>query len=152
MKVEAELKKLYKITVGDDGCCMGQYYSEDDWKEPHYGENLKDIVENLSIQYYKRLPKTFELEQVEVLIYNGVKYDYRIIAEYNSFSKEHVLENEYNEFWKHWRELEPERKRICEIQEAKEKRKEKLKQIQAEEEKKKKKLEEYLKLKKEFEK
>lgn len=152
MKVEAELKTMYKITVGDNGMCMGQYYSEDDWKESYYGESLKEIAEKLSIEYFNGLPKTFELDEVQVLIYDNIKYDYKTLGEYNSYRKDNILKKEYDEFWQYWKEFESDRKKMKEIHQLKKEREEKLKQIKKEEELKKKKLEEYLKLKKEFEK
>lgn len=152
MKVEAELKTMYKITVGDNGMCMGQYYSEDDWKESHYGEDLKEIAENLSMQYFKGLPKTFEFEQVEVLIYDDIKYDYKTLNEYNPYREDGILKKEHTEFWSYWKEFEFDRKKMCEVQKLKEERAEKLKQIKKNEEHKAKELAEYLKLKEKFEK
>jgi len=103
MKVEAELKTLYKITVGDNGMCMGQYYSEDDWEDSYYGEDLKEIAESLSITYINGFPtRKFSFEEVEVLIYDGNKYDQRIIREHNQYRKEDdTLKEEYAYFmWK----------------------------------------------------
>jgi hypothetical protein len=154
MKVEAELKTLYKITVGDDGICMGQYYAEDDWEESYYGEDLKEIAEKMSIEYFNGLPRRkFYFSENEVLIYNGRKYDQKTIREYNSYKKDSdELKKEYNEFMQYWNELEPDRKKMQEVQKAKEERKKKLDEIKKNEEKSAKELAEYLKLKEKFEK
>jgi len=154
MKVEAELKTLYKITVGDNGMCMGQYYSEDDWEDSYYGEDLKEIAESLSITYINGFPtRKFSFEEVEVLIYDGNKYDQRIIREHNQYRKEDdTLKEEYAYFMLYWTELESDRKKMREVQKLKDERVNKLKQIKAQEEKKAKELSEYLKLKEKFEK
>ena len=154
MKVVAELKTLYKVTVGDTGMCMGQYYPEDDWEESYYNENLKEIAEELSLTYIKGFPnRKFEFEQVQVLIYNGHKYDYTTIGSLNQYRKEDdTLKKEYAEFMCYWTELEPDRKKMIEIQKLKDERKEKLRKIKSEEEKKAKELAEYLKLKEKFKK
>ncbi len=154
MKVEAELKTMYKITVGHDGMCYGQYYPEDEWTESHYGENLKELAEEMSIEYFSGLPtRKFDFEQVQVLTYAGRKYDYSTIGEYNQYRKgDETLKNEYTEFMSYWSELEPERKKLREIQKLKDERAEKLRKIKSEEEKKAKELVEYLKLKEKFEK
>lgn len=154
MKVEAELKTMYKVTVGDTGMCMGQYYSEDDWEESYYGEDLKEIAEELSITYIRGFPnRKFNFEQVEVLIYDGHRYDYRTIGELNQYRNEdNTLKKEYAHFMCYWTELEPERKKMIEVQKLKDERAKKLEQIKNEEDKKAKELTEYLKLKEKFEK
>lgn len=154
MKVEAELKTFYKITVGDDGMCMGQYYSEDDWEDSYYGENLKEIAEEMSIVYFTGLPrKKFYFSEIEVLIYNGSKYDQKNIREYNSYKKDSdELKNEYAEFMQYWKELEPERDKMILIKRTKEERITKLKEITKNEQNKARELAEYLKLKEKFEK
>lgn len=154
MKVEAELKTTYKVTVGDNGMCMGQYYSEDDWEDSYYGDDLKEIVEVLSVMYINGYPtRKFSFEEVEVLIYDGNKYDQRIIREYNSYNKESdELKKELNEFIQYWKELEPDRKKMQEIEKAKKERAEKLAKIKNDDEKKAKELALYEQLKNKFEK
>ena len=154
MKVDAELKTMYKITVGHDGMCMGQYYPEDDWSESYYGENLKELAEEMSVECFSGLPtRKFEFEQVQVLTYAGRKYDYSTIGEYNPYRKEDdTLKKEYTEFMAYWSEFEPERKKMREVQKLKDERAKKLEQIKYEEDKKAKELAEYLKLKEKFEK
>ena len=154
MKVEAELKTMYKVTVGHDGMCYGNYDASDEWEQSYYDENLKVIAEILSVEHFTGLPKRkFDFEQVEVLIYNDIKYDYRIIKEllqYNKNSED--LKQEYKEFMQYWEELESDRQKMKEIQKSKNEREEKLAKIKREEEKKAKELENYLKLKEKFEK
>jgi hypothetical protein len=154
MKIEAELKTMYKITVGDTGMCMGQYYSEDDWTASYYGENLKELAEELSIKYFAGLPtRRFYFKQMQVLVYDNRKYDYKTIAELNQYNKEdNALKKEYTEFMSYWKELENDRNKMREIQKLKKERAEKLKQIKYQENKKAKELAEYLKLKEKFEK
>lgn len=154
MKVEAELKTLYKITVGDDGICMGQYYAEDDWEESYYGTDLKEIAKKMSSIYFTGLPRRkFYFSEKEVLIYNGSKYDQKTIREYNSYRKESdELKKEYADFLQYWKELEPDRDKLIKVQKIKEERKLKLKEINKNEENKAKELAEYLKLKEKFEK
>jgi hypothetical protein len=154
MKVEAELKTMYKVTVGHDGMCMGQYYPEDNWAESYYNENLKELAEKMSVEYFSGLPtRKFDFEQVQVLIYSGRRYDYSTIGEYNPYRKgDETLKKEYTEFMSYWSELEPDRKKLVEIQKLKNERADKLRKIKSEEEKKAKELVEYLKLKEKFEK
>lgn len=155
MKVEAELKTMYKITVGDNGMCYGQYYPEDDWTESYYDENLKILAEKISVEHFTGLPtKRFEFEQVQVLIYDGCKYDYKTIGELNQYNnkEDKTLKKEYSEFMSYWYKLEPERNKIKEIEKLKNERVKKLEKIKNDEEKKAKELAEYLKLKEKFEK
>ena len=154
MKVEAELKTTYKITVGHDGMCMGQYYPEDDWAESYYNENLKELAEEMSIQYFSGLPtRKFDFEQVQVLLYDDRKYAYETLGEYNPYCKsDDTLKKEYTEFMSYWAELEPERKKMIEVQKLKDERVKKLEKIRYDEDKKAKELAEYLKLKEKFEK
>lgn len=153
MKVEAELKTLYKITVGDTGMCMGQYYFEDDWEESYYGETLKEIAEELSIKYINGYPnRRFSFSQVEVLVYNGTQFDYRTIASLNVYKNgDDTLKKEFEEFNQYWKELEPDRAKMREVQKLKEERKEKMKQMKKQQEKEEKEKEEYLKLKAKYE-
>lgn len=153
MKVEAELKTMYKITVGDTGMCMGQYYSEDDYEDSYYGDDLKYLAEQLSVMYPNGYPKRrFSFEQVEVLVYDDKQYDHNIIKEYNSYKKDSIeLKQEYEEFIQCWNDLDPDRKKMQEIQKSKAERAEKLERIKREEERKNKELAEYLKLKEKFE-
>ena len=153
MKVEANLETMYKITVGDNGMCMGQYYSEDDWVDLYYNNDLKQIAEELSIKYINGFPtRKFYFEEVEVLIYDGNKYDQRIIRELNQYRQEDdTLKKEYAEFMCYWTELGPDRKKMIEVQKLKDERQEKLSKIKREEERKNKELTEYLKLKEKFE-
>lgn len=153
MKVEAELKTKYKITVGDDGICMGQYYSEDDWEESYYGEDLKEMAEELSIKYINGLPRAkFYFSKVEVLIYNNKQFDNETISWLNKYKNDdETLKKEYNEFLQYWRYLEPDRAKMREVQKLKEKRKEKLFQLKKQEEKEQKEKSEYLKLKQKYE-
>ena len=120
MKVEAELKTMYKITVGHDGMCMGQYYPEDDWAESYYNENLKELAEEMSVEYFSGLPtRKFDFEQVQVLLYDDRKYAYETLGEYNPYCKsDDTLKKEYTEFMAYWAELEPERKKMIEVQKA----------------------------------
>jgi hypothetical protein len=154
MKVEAELKIMYKITVGNDGMCMGQYYPEDNWSESYYNENLKELAEEMSVEYFSGLPtRKFDFEQVQVLLYDDRKYPYETLGEYNPYCKDDdTLKKEYAEFMCYWTELESERKKMIEVQKLKEERAKKIEQIKYEEDKKAKELAEYLKLKEKFEK
>lgn len=153
MKVEAELKTLYKITVGDDGVCMGHYYPEDDWEESYYGETLKEIAEEMSIEYINGYPmEKFSFEQVEVLIYNGARFDYRTIQCLSRYENNNTLDKEFEEFNQYWKDLEPERAKMREIKKLKEEREEKMRQIKNQQEKEEKEKAEYLKLKEKYEK
>jgi hypothetical protein len=154
MIVTAELKEMYKITVGHDGCCMGCYDSSNEWKESYYGETIEEIVKNINITYYNGLPKTFDLEKVEVLIYDDIKYDYKTISEYEPYSKtNNELREEANEFYSLWNseKYKSIRKNMIDIDKIKEEREKKLAQIKSNKEKENKELNEYLKLKNKYE-
>lgn len=153
MKVEAELKTLYKVTVGDTGMCMGQYYAEDDWESSYYGETLKEIAEELSIEYINGYPtRKFSFSQVEVLVYNGTRFDYRTVAWLDRYSKnDDTLKKEFEEFNQYWKELEPERVKMREVKKLKEERKEKMRQMKKQQEQEAKEKAEYLKLKQKYE-
>ena len=100
MKVEAEVKEMYKVTLGDDGMCMGQYYGEDDWKKSYYGETIEQILDTVNVRYYNGLPKTFNMEKWHVLIFDGRKYDYKRISSYNRYNKDsEELKEEVNQFY-----------------------------------------------------
>lgn len=154
MKVIAELKEMYKITVGDNGMCMGQYYSEDDWKESYYGETIEEIVKDINTTYYNGLPRTFALEKVEVLIYDDIKYDYRTISEYEIYSKDNLeLREEAKEFYSLWNseKYKSIRQSMIEVDKIKAEREKKLAEIKSNEAREKKEKEEYLKLKSKYE-
>jgi len=156
MKVEVELKEIYKVILGDNGMCMGQYYSEDDWKESYYGDTIEEILDQINPIYYKGLPKTFDMEKWNVLVYDGHIYDYVMISEYNKYVKDsEALKEEVNEFYFCLNNLDKykeQRKKMIDADKEREERNKKLAQIKATEEKEKKEMEEYLKLKEKFEK
>jgi hypothetical protein len=153
MKIEAELQTLYKITVGHNGVCYGCYDPSDEWKKSYYSDNLKELAEKLSIKYYYGLPSIFEFEQVEVIIYNGKRCNYRTIGYYNKYNKNSTsLVEEHEEFQKYWKELEPDRIKMKEIKKLKEERKEKMRQMKKQQQIEEKEKSEYLKLKSKFEK
>jgi len=153
MKVEAELKVMYKITVGESGVCMGQYYPEDEWEESYYNDNIKELATTLSEIYPHSIPKSFSLEEVEVLIYDDKKYDYRVIKYYNKWSKISIdFVDEYKEFMIRWKALQPERTKHLEIVKKKKEREDKLKQMEENKKFEQKELEKYLKLKEKFDK
>lgn len=156
MKVEAELKEMYKVILGDNGMCMGQYYSEDDWKESYYGETIEDILDQVNGIYYKGLPKTFDMEKWNVLTYKGHIYDYEKISEYNRYIKDsEALKEEVNEFYFKWNNLDKyrnARKNMIESDKLRDERNKKIAEIKAIKEKEKKEMTAYLKLKEKFEK
>ena len=113
---------------------------------------LKKIAEIISYEHFTGMPKEFSLKQVEVLIYDDIKYDYKTIGELNKYkSDDGTLKKEYQEFMQYWKELEPDRNEMKEIQKTKKERQEKLERIKNDEEKKAKELVEYLKLKEKYE-
>lgn len=151
MKVEAEMKEMYKVTLGDNGMCMGQYYSEDDWKESYYGETITDILDQVNPIYYKGLPKTFDMEKWNVLVYDGHIYDYEMISEYNKYVKDsEALKEEVNEFYFFLNNLDKykeQRKRMIETEREREERAKKLAEIEYKKKQEQKEFEEYQKLK-----
>ena len=153
MRVEAELKKMYKITVGHDGCCMGCYDASDEWKESYYNDNIENLVELISSIYYNRLPKICELEKYEVLVYEDKIFDNRYISEYNKYSKETELKEEGELFYSLWNseKYTEIRQNLIKAAKLKEEREKKLADIKYQEEKKEKELKEYLKLKEKYE-
>ena len=156
MKVEAEVKEMYKITLGDNGMCMGQYYSEDDWKESYYGETIEQILDQVNPEYYKGLPKTFDMEKWYVLIFDGRKYDYKLISNYNRYNKESEdLKEEVNQFYFMWNNMDKyknERQALKEADKVREEKAKEAKKIKDQKEKEEKELKEYLKLKEKYEK
>lgn len=156
MKVEAEVKEMYKVILGDNGMCMGQYYSEDDWKESYYGETIEEILDQVNPIYYKGLPKTFDMEKWNVLVYDGHIYDYEMISEYNKYVKDsEALKEEVNEFYFCLNNLDKykeQRRRMIDADKEREERNKKLNEIKIAKEKEEKELKEYLKLKEKFEK
>jgi len=153
MKIEAELKETYKIILGDDGMCMGQYFSEDDWKESYYGDTIEDIVKKINNIYFNGFPKTFDLEKWKVLVYDDNIYDYNIISEYQYYNDDNTLKKEKELFFNLWHNdyYSNIRKNMIEAKKIKDEREEKLIKMKKEEEKKKKELENYLKLKEKYE-
>lgn len=152
MKVEAEIKEMYKITVGYDGCCMGNYDPSDEWYESYYGTDLQKIAEHMSAIHYVSFPKVFKLEQIEVLIYEDYKYDHKYLGKYNQYSKDQILKSERDTFFEYWKEFEPMRKKLTEIHKEKEERNKKLAEIEYKKKQEEKELQEYLKLKEKYEK
>lgn len=151
-KVEAELREMFKITVGDSGVCMGCYDPSDEWYESYYDEDLKNMAELLSVLYPKGLPREFTFEKMEVLVYDDMKYDYKELGCYQRYSsKDETLKKEHDEFLEHWDNLSVQRNRIIEIEKKKEEEKAKLKKIQYQQEKEEKDYANYLALKKQFE-
>lgn len=151
-KVEAELREMFKITVGDNGVCMGCYDPSNEWHESYYDEDLKNMAEILSVIYPKGLPKEFIFEKMEVLVYDGMKFDYKELGYYQRYSSEDtILKKEYGEFIEYWNELSEQRKKMIEIEKKKEEEREKLKKIQYQHEKEQKDYANYLALKKQFE-
>jgi hypothetical protein len=154
MKVTAELKEMYKITVGDNGVCMGCYDPSDEWKESYYGETIEEIATELNSTYYNGFPKTFDLEKVEVLIYDDIKYDYRTISELEKYSSTNLeLRDEMKEFYSLWNseKYTTIRKNMIEVDKIKAEREKKLAEIKSNEAREKKELENYLKLKEKYE-
>ena len=156
MKVEAEMKEMYKVILGDNGMCMGQYYPEDDWKESYYGETIEDILDQVNPIYYKGLPKTFDMEKWKVLIYDGHIYDYEIVSNYNRYDKNsEELKEEVNEFYFKWNNMDKykeQRKRMIEADKEREAKAKEASKIKAEKEKEAKELVEYEYLKNKYEK
>jgi hypothetical protein len=153
MKVEAELKEMYKVIVGDNGMCMGQYYGEDDWKESYYGDIIEEIVKQMNTEYFNGLPKTFDMELVQVLIYNGKKYDYKILAEYNKYNKETKLKDEVDKFYSLWNsdKYKNERQELINEDKIKKEEQERLEREQEEREKREREFNDYLILKNKYE-
>jgi len=151
MIVEAELKTVYKVLLGDNGMCMGQYYPEDDWEESYYGDTIEDIVKKINNIYCDVLPRTFGLEKLEILVYDDNIYDYKLISEYHMY--DYILKIERDLFYDLWNNdyYSNIRKNILDAKKIKQDREEKLFKIKSTEEKKKKELEEYLKLKEKYE-
>ena len=152
-KVEAELKEMYKVTVGHNGVCMGCYDPSDEWKESYYGDTIEELVETMSVEYFNGLPNEFDLELVEVLIYEGRKFDYRLLAEYNKYNKDTKLKAEAAQFTLLWNSEKYKniRESLKNAAKIKKEREKKLEEIKLKEEKEKKELEEYLKLKSKYE-
>lgn len=135
-KVEAELREMFKITVGEDGVCMNCYDASEEWYESYYSENLRDMANILSTIYPKGLPKKVTLKKMEVLIYDDMKFDYKELAYYQRYnSKDITLKKEYDEFIDYWDELSVQRNKMIEIEKKREEKKEKLKRIQYQQEK-----------------
>lgn len=150
MKVEAEIKEMYKITVGDNGVCRGNYDPCDEWYESYYGVTIEEIAEKLNVLYYKGLPKEFYIEKYNVLIYEGRTFDYEeIVGRYDKKD----LKEEYDLFYQLWNSESYKniRQKLIDADKEREKRNKKLAEIKAKEEKEKKELEEYLKLKEKYE-
>lgn len=151
MKVEAEIKEMYKITVGDDGVCRGCYDPSDEWYESYYGENIEKIAEKLNVIYYKGLPKEFYIEKYKVLIYENRIFDYEeIVGRYDK--KE--LKEELDLFYELWNSESYKniRQRLINIDKEKEERNKKLAEIEYKKKQEEKELQEYLKLKEKYEK
>jgi hypothetical protein len=153
MKVEAEMKEMYKVILGDNGMCMGQYYPEDDWKKSYYGETIEEILDVVNVRYYKGLPKTFDLEKWNVLIYDGHIYDYDMISYYNRYTKEKELEWEHNTFYfqlNNNEKYKEQRKRMIDADKEREDKDKEAIRIKAEQEKQEKELSEYEYLKNKY--
>jgi hypothetical protein len=146
MKVEAEIREMYKITVGDDGVCRGCYDLMDEWHESYYVDTIKEIAELLNVIYYHGLPKEFYIEKYKVLIYEDKRFDYEEIVDKKD------LKEEYDEFYSLWNSEEYKniRQRKLDIDKEKQERERKIAEIKANEEKEKEELAEYLKLKEKY--
>jgi hypothetical protein len=154
MKINAELKETYKITVGDGGMCMGQYYSEDDWKESYYGDTIEEIAEKLNTIYFRRLPMAhFAIEKWQVLIYENKIYDHELLAVHSRWNGDSKLQKEYDEFFKLWNSTKYTelRNKKIEAEKIREERERKITEMKNHEEEEQKELEEYLKLKEKYE-
>lgn len=152
MKVEAEVKEMYKIIVGDNGMCMGQYYSEDDWEESYYGETIEKISELLNVIHHKGLPRgKFYLELWKVLTYEDKIYDYELIAEYSRYSKDTQLLDKFNSLWNS-EEYKNIRQKLNDADKMQEERNKKLAEIEYKKKQEQKEFEEYQKLKDKYEK
>lgn len=153
MRVESELKKMYKITVGNDGVFMGQYDASDEWEESYYNDNIELLVELVSSRYYHCLPQKCYLELYEVLVYEDKIFDNKYISEYSKYSKETELKEEGELFYSLYNsdKYKDLRKNLINLDKLKKEREEKLANIKYQEEKKEKELKEYLKLKEKYE-
>jgi len=153
MRVEAELKNMYKLTVGYDGVCMGCYDASDEWEESYYNNDIESLVELISSIYYYKLPQKCYLELYEVLVYEDKIFDNRYISEYNKYSKETELKEEGELFYSLYNseKYSDIRKNLINLDKLKKEREEKLANIKYQEEKKEKELKEYLKLKEKYE-
>jgi hypothetical protein len=149
MKVTAELKEMYKITVGDCGMCMGHYYPEDDWSESYYGNTVEEIAKKLNVIHFRRLPMDhFAFEKWNILVYEGKIYDHKLLASHSRWSKETELKEEHDEFFKLWNsdEYKESRKKRLEEEKIKEEEKEKMERIKRKKEEEQKELELFKKL------
>lgn len=147
-------KEMFKITVGDNGVCMGQYDPSDEWYES--GDTIEDIVEKMNIIYYygdKGRWKEFKLEKIEILYYNGSIYDHKHISQYNPYNKEDNLKKEYEEYWILWKsdKYKNIRDEMIESDRIKDEKKKELKRIKEEEKKLEQELKQYLELKQKYE-
>lgn len=77
MKVDAEIKPFYKLTLGNRDTCMGCYYMEDDWDIIIYGETIQEIMDmspevmvNSEICLASR-----DLEVVACVVYQGMIFE-----------------------------------------------------------------------------
>lgn len=151
MKVEAEIKEMYKITVGDDGVYRGCYDPSDEWYESYYGESIEKIVEKLNVIYYKGLPRELYIEKYNVLIYENRIFDYEVIVD--RYDKKELKE-EYDLFYDLWNSegYKNIRQKLIDIDKEKEERSKKLAEIEYKKKQEEKELQEYLKLKEKYEK
>lgn len=151
MKVEAEVKEMYKITVGDNGVCRGCYDSSDEWYESYYGETIEKIAEKLNILYYKGLPKVFYIEKYDVLIYEDSIFDYEcVIGRYDKKELLDLSNLEFNSLWnsENYKNI---RQKLINADKEREERAKKLTEIENMKKKKQKEFEEYQKLKDKYE-
>lgn len=77
MKVDAEIKPFYKLTLGNQDTCRGHYYSEDDWDIVIYGETLQEIMEMapaLMVNSEIRISSHY-LEVVPCVIYRNMFFE-----------------------------------------------------------------------------
>jgi hypothetical protein len=151
MNVEAELKEMYKITVGDNGVCRGCYDPSDEWYESYYGETIKEITEKLNTLYYKGLPRECYIEKYNVLIYEDRIFDYECAV--GRYDKKELQEenDEFNSLWnsESYKNI---RQKLINADKEREERAKKLAEIEYKKKQEQKELEEYQKLKEKYEK
>lgn len=73
MKVEAEIKKSYKLQVYNQSTCMGCYYPEDDWDIVIFGETLEELRKKAAYAFINRgiSVSLAYLTEISALHYDG---------------------------------------------------------------------------------
>ena len=75
--VEVELADKFKIVLHNKNMHMGWFYCEDEWDITIYAPTMKDLIAQAIVDMARRLIDVdeWELEQCQVLIYNGNIYE-----------------------------------------------------------------------------